>query len=48
MDEIEDANDDIDDGKLLFIGNNQKKNLTVTLLKSHQIFSQLFIMEKFY
>ena len=25
MDEIEDADDDIDDGKLLFIGSNQKK-----------------------
>ena len=27
MDEIEDADDDIDDGKLLFIGSNKKKNL---------------------
>ena len=26
MDEIEDADDDIDDGKLLFIGSNKKKN----------------------
>ena len=25
MDEIEDANGDIDDGKLLFIGNNKEK-----------------------
>ena len=25
MDEIEDANDNIDDGKLLFIGNNKEK-----------------------
>ena len=25
MDEIKDANDDIDDGKLLFIGSNKKK-----------------------
>ena len=25
MDEIEDADDDIDDGKLLFIGNNREK-----------------------
>ena len=25
MDEIEDANDDIDDGKLLFIGSNKER-----------------------
>ena len=25
IDEIKDANDDIDDGKLLFIGNNKEK-----------------------
>ena len=34
MDEIEDANDNIDDGKLLFIGSN-KENLTLTLLINH-------------
>ena len=34
MDEIEDADDDIDDGKLLFIGSNKKK-LILILLQSH-------------
>ena len=34
IDEIEDADDDIDDGKLLFIGSN-KENLTLPLLGSH-------------
>ena len=34
MDEIEDADDNIDDGKLLFIGSN-KKNLILILLGSH-------------
>ena len=29
MDEIEDADDDIDDGKLLSIGSNKKKNLVL-------------------
>ena len=31
MDEIEDADDDIDDGKLLFIGSNQKKLILILL-----------------
>ena len=34
MVEIEDADDDIDDGKLLFIGSNIE-NLTLPLLGSH-------------
>ena len=33
MDEIEDADDDTDDGKLLFIGSN--KELTLTILICH-------------
>ena len=34
MDEIEDANNDIDDGQVLFIGSN-KENLTLTLFINH-------------
>ena len=34
MDEIEEVNDDINDGKLLFIG-GKRKNLTLTLLINH-------------
>ena len=34
LDKIEDADDDIDDGKLLFIGSNIE-NLTLPLLGSH-------------
>ena len=37
MDEIEDANNDIDDNKLLFLVVT-KKNLTLTLLVRHWIF----------
>ena len=45
MDEMVDKNIDI--YKLVFIG-SKKKNLTLTLLKCHYIFSQLFIIVKFH
>ena len=44
MDEIKDAKDDIDDGKLVII----RKDLTLTPLINHYILSQLFIMVKFH
>ena len=47
MDEIEEENDDIDDGKLDFLVITEK-NLTLTLLINHWILSQLFVMVKFH
>ena len=47
MDEIEKVDKNIDIYKLVFIG-SKKKNLILTLLKCHYIFSQLFIMVKFH
>ena len=47
MDEIEDENDDIDDGKLDFLV-VMEKHLTLTLLINHWILSQLVVMLKFH
>ena len=47
MDEIEDENDDIDDGKLDFLVVTEK-HLTLTLLINHWILSQLVVMVKFH
>ena len=44
MDEIEDANSDIDYNKLFFIGSNKEK--TLTFLVRHSIFFQIFLMVK--
>ena len=52
MDEVEDANDDINIHMLAFVGSDGKislyGNLTLTLLGCYQIFSQLFVMVKFH
>ena len=47
MDEIEDADDDIDDGKLLFIGDNKEK-FNFNTFSKQLIFFQIFIMVKFH
>ena len=47
MNEIEDADDDIDVYKLVFIGSNKEK-LNLTLLICHYIFFQIFITVKFH
>ena len=47
MDEIEDENDDIDDGKLDFLVVTEK-HLTLTLLINHWILYQLVVMVKFH
>ena len=47
MDEIEDANDDINNGKLLFIGSNKERFNFNTFNKPLNL-SQLFIMVKFH
>ena len=47
IDEIEDANDDVDDGKFLFIESNKEKFNFNAFNKPLNLF-QLFIMEKFH
>ena len=42
MDEIEDADDDIDDGKLLFIGSNKEKFTLNTLNKPLNFISAIY------
>ena len=42
MDEIEDANDDIDDGKLLFIGSNKEKSNFNTFNKPLNFISAIY------
>ena len=42
MDEIEDAGDDIDDGKLLFIGSNKEKFNFNTFMKPLNFISAIY------
>ena len=42
MDEIEDANDNIDDGKLLFIGSNKEKSNFNTFNKPLNFISAIY------